>query len=136
MADIADAGVVLPGPEEGRDDEALAPAEDVLGGRLPLALGYDPVLDADPLASERIRPARDVACGEHAGRAGLEILVHEDAGVDLEPRRLRDVGHRPHADPDDDEIGIDCLAILQRNPPVVDGSERLPEMEAHALPLV
>ena len=40
-------------------------------GGLALALRDDPVLDADRLAAVRVGPARDVARGEDAGRAGL-----------------------------------------------------------------
>jgi hypothetical protein len=39
------------------------------------------VLDADPFAGARIRPAGDVAGDEHAGHARLQILVHENTAV-------------------------------------------------------
>jgi hypothetical protein len=68
-------------PEEGHGVEAFAAAEDVARRRLALALGHDPVLDADALAAVRIGPARDVAGGEDAGGTGLEILVDGDALV-------------------------------------------------------
>ena len=61
----------------------------------------------------RIRPARDVAGGEDARDAGLEVLVHRDAAVDGEACLFRQGDRRPHADADDDEIGLKRLAVLQ-----------------------
>ena len=84
VADVVDGDVVVLAPEERHGVEALAPAEDVARRRLALAFGDHPVLDADPIARVRIGPARDVAGGEDAGRAGLEVLVDGDAAVDRE----------------------------------------------------
>src|SRR5688572_24601515 len=81
VADIGQTEVVLLGPEERYGIETLAPPEDVARRGLPLALGHHPVLDADALAGERIRPARDVAGGEDAGDAGFEVLVDRDATI-------------------------------------------------------
>src|SRR6185295_8717876 len=66
VADIVDAHVVVLAPEEGDGVEALALPEDVARGRLPLALGHYPVLDADALAGVGIGPAGDVAHGVDA----------------------------------------------------------------------
>ena len=42
------------------------------------------MLDANALAGMRIRPARDIAGGVDAGRAGLEIAVDDDAAIERE----------------------------------------------------
>ena len=99
-------------PEEGHGVEGLALAQHVARRGLALALGHDPVLDADRLAAVRIGPARDVAGGEDAGRAGLEILVDHDAAVDREPGRLGQLDRaaarrRPHH-----QIGLERAAAL------------------------
>ena len=66
VPDIGEAEVVLFGPEERNAIEGFSPAEDVVRRCLALALGDDPVLDANSLPSQPIRPARDVAGGEDA----------------------------------------------------------------------
>src|ERR1700719_3747427 len=86
VADVIDRYVVMLAPEEGRPGVALAAAEHVARGGLALALGHDPVLDAQPLAAVAIGPAGDVAGGVDAGHAGLEIVVDEHAAIDGEPR--------------------------------------------------
>src|SRR5205085_9977067 len=70
VAHVRDREVVLLGPEERYGVEALGPAEQVARGRLALAFGHHPVLDADALARQRIGPACDVAGGVDARRAG------------------------------------------------------------------
>ena len=76
VADIIDRDVIMLAPEERHGVELLAAAEHVQRRGLALALGHDPVFDADALAAMRIGPARDVAGGEDFRRAGLEIVVH------------------------------------------------------------
>ncbi len=83
--------------------------------RLALPLGHHPVLDADALARIGVRPAGDVAGGVDAGRAGLEIFVDADAAVDAKARLFGERQSRPHADADDDEIGGELVAALQRH---------------------
>ncbi len=99
-------------PEEGNRAEALTGAEYVARRGLPLALRDDPVLDADPVAGERVRVAGDVPRGVHVRGTRLEVFVHDDAAVGREARALgqRDVG--PHADAGDDEIAT-ALATAQ-----------------------
>src|SRR6202011_719438 len=98
MADIKDHGVVMHAPEERHGVEWLPPAQHVARRGLPLALGDDPVLDADLLAAMRVRPAREITGGEDAGDAGFEILVDGDAAVDRQPRLFGEPDHRPDAD--------------------------------------
>ena len=75
-----------------------------------MALGDDPVLDADQLARSPIGPAGRVAGGEDAGRGGLEILADDDSLLDGEAGRLRQGRRRPHADADDDEVRVESGA--------------------------
>src|SRR4029079_10744792 len=53
VADVFDREVVVPAPEERHRVEALAPAEHVACGDLPLTLGHYPVLDTNAFAGER-----------------------------------------------------------------------------------
>src|SRR6516225_5525186 len=82
MADVVDRDVVVLAPEERHRGIALAAAEQVARGRLALPLGDDPVLDAQPLAAVGVGPAGDVAGGENAGRAGVEVFIDDHAAID------------------------------------------------------
>src|SRR5436190_10017380 len=73
VADVVEQQVVLLGPEERNSVEALARAEHVAGRRLALAFGDDPMLDADALAGQPVRPTGDVACSIDARNSGLQI---------------------------------------------------------------
>ena len=83
-ARVLHADVVLVGEEVRQAVVGLPRAEHVARGDRPLAEGVGPVLDADPLAVERVLGAGDVAGGEHAGRAGPQVLVDEDPVADGE----------------------------------------------------
>jgi hypothetical protein len=85
MADIGDAEIVLLGPKERDCVKSLSAAKDVPRGGLPLALGHDKMLDADPFAGEPVRPARDVPGCEDARDAGLELFVHCNPSIDGKP---------------------------------------------------
>ena len=50
---------------------------------LALALGDDPMFDADLLTGKPVRPARDVAGSEDALDAVLEVLIDDSAAIDL-----------------------------------------------------
>src|SRR5688500_77801 len=58
VTDIADGDVVVLAPEERHRREPPFSAQDVLRRHLALAFGHHKVLDANPIASERIGPAR------------------------------------------------------------------------------
>ena len=85
VSDIPEAEVVLFGPEERHVVEAFAPAEDVVRRCLALALGDHPMFDANPLAGQPVRPARDVAGREDAWNAALEVLIDDDTAIDRSP---------------------------------------------------
>ena len=72
-----------------------------------------PVLDAQPAAVERVCDVGDVAGGEDAGNARLQVLVDEDAVVDREPGRLGELDARGDADADDDEVAVDRAPVVQ-----------------------
>ena len=129
MPHIGEAEIVLLGPEERDRIEALPPTEDVAGRRLSLALGHHPVFDADALAGESIRPARDVAGREDATHAGLQVFVHGDASIDGEARLFGQRNRRPHADADDDQVGREPFSALQGDASTVDRHRRRAKME-------
>src|SRR5207244_6136270 len=81
-------------------------------------------------------PARDVARGIYAGRAGLEILVHHDAAVDLQSGLLGERKARPHADADHDEVGRERRAALELDLLAVDRGRGVLEMKDDAVLLV
>src|SRR6266480_1437918 len=60
VADVPDGYFEMIAPEEWRDDERLARAENVARRGLPLPFGHHPVLDANPPCA-RIGPPRDIA---------------------------------------------------------------------------
>ena len=72
VTDINDAEVVLLGPEERDRVETLPQTKHVARGGLALALGNNPVLDADSLASTTVWPARDVTGREDARSTRLQ----------------------------------------------------------------
>ena len=80
MTDVMDVQIEMIAPEESRDRERLACAEDVAGGSLTLALRYHPVFDADP-AGARIGPSRDVAGGKNSGNVRFQKLVDQHTVV-------------------------------------------------------
>ena len=82
-----------------------------LRGDRPLMQRVGPVLDADPLAVEGVVGVGDVAGGEHAGRAGPQVLVDEDAVVDREAGLGGELGARLHADTDDHEVALEHAAV-------------------------
>src|SRR5215813_9216449 len=76
MTDVVDVQIEVIAPEEWRDRERLACAEDVAGGGLTLTLRYNPVFDTDP-AGARIGPARNVARGKNSGNVRFQKLVYQ-----------------------------------------------------------
>ena len=106
MADVVDRNVVVLAPEERRCGEIFALAEHVQRRDLSLALRHDPMLDADGLAAQRIRPARDVAGGENSRRIRFETGVDDDAPIDPEACPLGELDARAHAETGHDQIGL------------------------------
>src|SRR5207247_7171991 len=102
VPDIRDLDVVVLAPEERHDRAGHPLAEHVLRGDLTLALGHDPVLDAQLLPRVAIGPTRDVARRKHAGRARLEEFVDEHAAIARDAGLLRYLDARRHADAGDD----------------------------------
>ena len=92
VTDVVEGKIELRGPEERYGVEPLALTEYVAGRGLSLALSYDPMLDANTIASERIGPASDVAGGENARDAGFEMLVDQYAAIRLDPGALGKIG--------------------------------------------
>src|SRR3974377_184509 len=85
VADIVDRHIVMLAPEKRHGAVRRLLANHVERRGLTLALGDDPVLDADALTHIGIGPARNVAGGVDVRRAGLKILVPACRGVDREP---------------------------------------------------
>ena len=87
MANVVDVQIEMIAPEEWRDRERLACADDVAGGSLTLALRYNPVFDTDP-AGAWIGPARNIARGRNSGNVRFQKLVDQHTVVSCDPRLL------------------------------------------------
>ena len=74
----------------------------------------------------RVGEARDVARGPHAGRAGPQPLVDDDAAVDRQPRRLGERDRRPDADAQHDEVGGEPRRRREHDGVRLDARRRLP----------
>jgi hypothetical protein len=98
-------------PKERRGIEPPLLPKDVARGRLTLAFGNDPVLDADRIAGQPVRPARDVAGSEDAGPARLQIFVDDYPAIDREAGLLRERDRAMNANVEDDVIGGDPHAV-------------------------
>src|SRR5215469_178448 len=136
MTDVVQRKIVLARPEERHRVEPLAAAEYVACRRLSLAFGHHPMLDANIVARERIGPACDVSSGEDPGNAGLEILVYPYAVIGFYPRPLGKIGQRLDADPDHNEVGVDRLAVLERDLAFAYRGNTLLQMEQHTVAFV
>ena len=123
-------------PEERHGIERLAITQHVPCCRLPLALRDDPVFHAHRFPRVGIGPPRDVAGGEHAGRARFEIGVDLDAAIDGQARALREIERGPHADADDDEIGGERGRVAQRDLVAGHAAYRPAEVKRHPVRLV
>src|SRR3984893_14741712 len=75
MTDIAEAKVILLGPEKWDAIKTLPPAENVARSGLTLTLGNNPVLHADRLVGQPVPAKPNIADREDPGDARLEILV-------------------------------------------------------------
>ena len=86
----------------------------VLGERLPevaaLVVGVAPVLDPALTAGDGVVEARDVADRIDVIDRRAEVVVDDDAVVELEARSFEEPGLRLDADADDGEEGFDLLA--------------------------
>ena len=84
----------------------------------------------------RIGPARDVAGRIDSGNAGFEKLIHRHAAIDRKAGLFGQRQARPHADADDDEIGLQHAAALQRRALAVDRGHGVAEMKDDAVLLM
>src|SRR5262245_7587688 len=133
VTDVVDADVVVRAPKERHEVEALAGAEHVACGDLPLTLRDDPVLDTNPLAGVWIGPARDVARGVHSRRARLEKLADRETAVDRQTGALRQLKTRPHTDPEHDEVRLESRIVVEHDCALLDSLGRMAEMKHNAL---
>ena len=136
VADVIEGKIELARPEERHGVEALASAEYVPRRRLSLALGHDPVLDANIVPGQRVGPARDVAGGEDTRNAGFEMFVHRHATIRLDSGAFGEFDERLDADPDHNQVGANCVAVLERHFAFVDRDNALLEMVRHAFAFV
>ena len=113
--------------------ERLAPPKHVSRGGLALALGHDPMFDANGFEGMRIGPARNVARGVDAGNAGFQIGVDGDAPIDRQPGLLGQSKTGPHADANHHDIGLDRGAAFQNGAYTVDRGDGVAEMEDDAM---
>ena len=73
------------------------------------------VLDA-AAPEERVGVGRDVARGVHVRGAGAQVVVDDDAVVDVDPGGLGEAGAREHADADHRGVAGDLGAVLEADP--------------------
>ena len=123
-------------PEERRRRERRSLAHEIERGDLALTFRDHPMLDPNCFAADRIGPARDIARGEYARRARLEIGVDNDAPIHFEAGRFGKPDTRAHAKTRDDEIGLDRGSIRQTDLPPLDPDRSGAEMEADAMLLM
>src|SRR5262245_8035787 len=133
MPDIVDRQVVMLAPEKWHGSKFLAQPQHVEGGGLPLPLGHHPMLDANRAAAIGVGPASNVAGGEDTRRPGLEIAVNQHATVDGDARLLGELQARAHADPGDDEIGLELATAFELDALCFDGGGGVFEMKRDAM---
>jgi hypothetical protein len=136
MTDVVDRDVVVLAPEEGHVGKGLAPAENVACRPLALSLRDDPVLDANGAAMPDVGIAGDVARGEDAGGAGLEVLVDHHASLRREPRTLGQLSARVNTDAGDDDLRGDLRTVVEGHRFGVDPVDGVPEMKDDAMRFV
>ena len=94
------------------------------------------MLDPDVLPGMRIGPARDVAGGINAGDAGFKICIHDDAAIKRKASLFGQRQPRPHPDANDDDVGLQHAAALERRALAVDCNHSIAEMEDDAVLLM
>ena len=87
MTDVMDVQIEMIAPEEWRDREGFACAENIARGGLTLTLSHNPVFHTDP-AGARIGPAGNVARRKNSGNARFQKLVYQHTVVSRDARLL------------------------------------------------
>ena len=75
MTDVVNVQVEMVAPKKWRRGEGLVRAENVARGRLTLALGHDPMLDANATHA-RVGPARDVTGSKNCGHVCFQKFIN------------------------------------------------------------
>jgi hypothetical protein len=76
-----------------------------------------------------VRPTRNVARREDARHARLEVLVHENAAFNPNPRPFRECDPGPYPDARYNEIRVDAAASSEEDVVSFDPRRRLSQME-------
>lgn len=113
MPDVIDHDLVVLAPKEWDGGEFLAEAEDISRRNLTLALCYDPVFDADPIAGVRIGPSRDVAGRKYARRARFEVFIDCNAAIEPQASLLGERNRWSYTHTEHDEVGLEGHPIVQ-----------------------
>src|SRR6201999_3179589 len=108
---------------------------------LSLALGVNPVLDADVPGRVRIRVACYVASGKNALDRGFEALIDGDAAALVQGRTLnagglRKLGSRRDTESQHDEVGRYYRVVVQGQFPAVVGFRHAAEVKSNTFFLV
>jgi hypothetical protein len=90
-------------------------AEHRLGGDDALTSGIGPVLDTNVPPQARVIRVGDVAGSEDVRIGGAQVLVNDDAVVDLEVGRGGEFGARDDAHANDDHVGIDPRPVAEHD---------------------
>src|ERR1700687_3928124 len=136
MADIVNRDVVVLAPEEGNGGKSLAVPEHIECRGLPLALGHHPMLDANALATIRIRPARNVTDRPDRWRARFEIGIYDDAPINGQPGPFGKFDSWPHADAGHHEIHLERTTAFQTHLITVNGARCVLEVKNDTVLLV
>ena len=105
VAHIGQGKVVLLGPEKWHSGITLRLPQQVARSGLPLAPCHCPVLDADALAGQGVRPARNVARRKNTLHTGFKVFVHHHAMVGGQARLLGQRNGRAHANAHHHQVG-------------------------------
>ena len=99
MTNVVNVQIEMIAPEEWRDRERFACAENITRRSLTLALSHNPVFHADP-AGARIGPARNVARSKNSGNVRFQKFVYQDAVISRDACLLSKTRVWADADPD------------------------------------
>src|SRR5437763_17157360 len=112
MTDVVDVQIEVIAPEEWRDCETLACAENIARGGLTLALSHNPVFHPDP-ARARIGPARDVGRSKYFSNVRLQKLGYQHTAVSRDARAFSKMCVCADAHSDNDQIAIQFRSTVE-----------------------
>ena len=98
MSNIVDRNVVVLTPEERDRGKFLTEAKHIERCRLALALGSNPVLDANSLPAMEVRPACNVSSRENSWHARFEIGIDDNTAINSKSSAFGEPSARARGD--------------------------------------